>query len=78
YDIETKTVMFLKDNWRDSNLPQDSEIPKTVNDAGVCNVPTLVCGGVIDNQKTISHTYIEKDWNHGAHPTMICIRFHHR
>ncbi|KAK0500892.1 hypothetical protein EDD18DRAFT_1101871 [Armillaria luteobubalina] len=59
YDIEMGTVMFLQDSWRN---------------AGVCNIPTLVCGGVVRDQETTSHTCIEKDWNRGAHPTMICIR----
>ncbi|SJL15777.1 uncharacterized protein ARMOST_19282 [Armillaria ostoyae] len=72
YDLRTKTVMFLKDSWRDSNLPQESEILKLLNDAGVRNVPTLVCGGVLPSQQTTSHTYIKKDWNLGAHPTMTC------
>ncbi|PBL00215.1 hypothetical protein ARMGADRAFT_1072592 [Armillaria gallica] len=67
YDLRTKTVMFLKDSWRDSNLPQD-----------VRNVPTLVCGGVLLGQQTTSHTYIKKDWNFGAHPTMISARLHQR
>ncbi|KAK0233974.1 hypothetical protein IW262DRAFT_1241657, partial [Armillaria fumosa] len=78
YDIETKTVMFLKDSWRDNNLPQESVILQILNDAKVRNVPTLVCGGVVLDQETTSHTYIEKDWNDGAHPTMICIRVHQR
>ncbi|KAK0476777.1 hypothetical protein IW261DRAFT_1490043 [Armillaria novae-zelandiae] len=26
YDIQTKTVMFLKDSWRGSNLPQEAKI----------------------------------------------------
>ncbi len=70
--------MFLKDSWRDSNLPQESEILRLLNDAGVRNVPTLVCGGVLLGQQTTSHTYIKKDWNLGAHPTMICVRLHQR
>ncbi|KAK0233969.1 hypothetical protein IW262DRAFT_1477391 [Armillaria fumosa] len=78
YDIETKTVMFLKDSWRDNNLPQESVILQILNDAKVRNVPTLVCGVVALDQETTSHTYIEKDWNDGAHPTMICIRVHQR
>ncbi|KAK0209038.1 hypothetical protein DFS33DRAFT_1272112 [Desarmillaria ectypa] len=37
----------IKDTWRDANLPQQSEMLKTLNDAGVRNVPTFVCGGVV-------------------------------
>ncbi|KAK0481370.1 hypothetical protein IW261DRAFT_1606689 [Armillaria novae-zelandiae] len=78
YDIDTKTVMFLKDSWRDNNLPQESVILQTLNDEEVRDVPTLVCGGVVLDQVTTSHTYIEKEWNDGAHPTMICVRVHQR
>ncbi|KAK0481369.1 hypothetical protein IW261DRAFT_1606688 [Armillaria novae-zelandiae] len=78
YDIETKTVMFLKDSWPDANLPQESEILETLQKAGVRNVPTFVCGGVVDDQKTTSDTYIEKEWNDGAHPAIVCIRLHQR
>ncbi|KAK0481371.1 hypothetical protein IW261DRAFT_1592557 [Armillaria novae-zelandiae] len=78
YDIDTKTVMFLKDSWWDNNLPQESVILQALNDKEVRNVPTLVCGVVVRDQVTTSHTYIEKEWNDGAHPTVICIRVHHR
>ncbi|KAK0481366.1 hypothetical protein IW261DRAFT_1592552 [Armillaria novae-zelandiae] len=78
YDIDTKTVMFLKDSWRDNNLPQESVILQALNDKKVRNVPTLVCGGVVLDQVTTSHTYTEKEWNDGAHPTMICVRVHQR
>ncbi|KAK0217675.1 hypothetical protein EDD85DRAFT_942553 [Armillaria nabsnona] len=54
------------------------EILRLLNDAGVRNVPTLVCGGVLPGQQTTSHTYIKKDWNLGAHPTMTCVRLHQR
>ncbi|PBK76441.1 hypothetical protein ARMSODRAFT_999023 [Armillaria solidipes] len=57
YDLRTKT---------------ESEILRLLNDAGVRNVPTLVCGGVLPGQQTTSHTYIKKDWYLGAHPTMTC------
>ncbi|KAK0500853.1 hypothetical protein EDD18DRAFT_1348287 [Armillaria luteobubalina] len=42
YDIQTGTVMFLKDSWRDINLPQESEILQILKTAGVYNVPTFV------------------------------------
>ncbi|KAK0496213.1 hypothetical protein EDD18DRAFT_1462737 [Armillaria luteobubalina] len=78
YDLETKIVMFLKDSWRDNNLPQESVILEALNEKKVRNVPTLVCGGVVLDQVTTSHMYIEKDWNDGARPTMICTRVHQR
>ncbi|KAK0481367.1 hypothetical protein IW261DRAFT_1681060 [Armillaria novae-zelandiae] len=78
YDIDTKTVMFLKDSWRDNNLPQESVILQALNDKEVRSVPTLVCGGVVLDQVTTSYTYTEKEWNDGAHPTVLCIRVHQR
>ncbi|KAK0185140.1 hypothetical protein F5146DRAFT_1071581, partial [Armillaria mellea] len=78
YDIETKTVMFLKDSWRDIKLPQESEILQILNAAGVCNVPTFVCGGVISGQTTTTHEYLSKHWNRGARLEITCIRVHQR
>ncbi|KAK0192848.1 hypothetical protein F5146DRAFT_979414 [Armillaria mellea] len=78
YDIQTKKLCFLKDSWRDANLPEESTILRTLNDAGVRNVPTLVCGGVVGNQTTTSHKYIDSPWNRGAHPSIPCTRKHQR
>ncbi|KAK0481387.1 hypothetical protein IW261DRAFT_1592568 [Armillaria novae-zelandiae] len=78
YDIQTETVMFLKDSWRDINLPQESEILEILKTAGVCNVPTFVCGGVISNQTTTTHEYLDKPWNLGARLEITCIRVHQR
>ncbi|KAK0500735.1 hypothetical protein EDD18DRAFT_1145638 [Armillaria luteobubalina] len=54
--------------------PRESVILESLNKTGVRNIPTLVCGGAVCDQETTSHTYIEKDWNDGAHLTMIYIR----
>ncbi|KAK0233952.1 hypothetical protein IW262DRAFT_1452502 [Armillaria fumosa] len=78
YDIQTETVMFLKDSWRDINLPQESEILQILKTAGVCNVPTFVCGGVVSNQTTTTHEYLDKPWNLGARLEITCIRVHQR
>ncbi|KAK0466095.1 uncharacterized protein EV420DRAFT_1223745, partial [Desarmillaria tabescens] len=51
YDVETNSLRFLEDIWRDGNLPREPEI---FNKAGVHNVPTFVCGGVVPDQMTIS------------------------
>ncbi|KAK0494667.1 hypothetical protein EDD18DRAFT_1256202 [Armillaria luteobubalina] len=78
YDVRTKKLCFLKDSWRDANLPEESDILQTLNDAKVRNVPTLVCGGVVRNQTSTSHKYIDSPWNRGAHPLLPCTRKHQR
>ncbi|PBK76458.1 hypothetical protein ARMSODRAFT_1078588 [Armillaria solidipes] len=78
YDVKTKSLMFLKDSWRDANLPQESEILQTLNTAGVCNVPTFVCGGVVSGQTTTTHEYLDEDWNFGSRLEITCIRVHQR
>ncbi len=78
YDVKTKSLMFLKDSWRDANLPQESEILQILNTAGVCNVPTFVCGGVISGQITTTHEYLDEKWNHGSRLEITCIRVHQR
>ncbi len=78
YDMTTGNLGFLKDTWRDASLPHELKMLKTLNDAGVRNVPTLVCGGVIPGQTTTSHKYINEDWNLGAYSPVFCIREHQR
>ncbi|PBL00120.1 hypothetical protein ARMGADRAFT_1116077, partial [Armillaria gallica] len=78
YDMKTGTLGFLKDTWRDTSLPHELKMLKTLNDAGVRNVPTLVCGSVILGQTTTSHKYINEDCNLGAYPPVFCIREHQR
>ncbi|KAG7448789.1 uncharacterized protein BT62DRAFT_889320 [Guyanagaster necrorhizus] len=78
YDVKENGVRFLKDSWRDVNLPQESDILQTLNKKNVRNVPTFVCGGIIPGQITTSHMYIKDTWNFGAHPPLTCIRKHQR
>ncbi|KAK0209045.1 hypothetical protein DFS33DRAFT_497825 [Desarmillaria ectypa] len=78
YDVKTKSVQFLKDSWRDANLPQESVMLEILNAAGVRNVPTFVCGGVVPGQRTTSHKYLDEDWNLGARLPLTCIREHQR
>ncbi|KAK0209060.1 hypothetical protein DFS33DRAFT_1415225 [Desarmillaria ectypa] len=78
YDVKTKSVQFLKDSWRDANLPQESAMLEILNAASVRNVPTFVCGGVVPGQKTTSHKYLDEDWNLGARLPLTCIREHQR
>ncbi|KAK0495796.1 hypothetical protein EDD18DRAFT_1167432 [Armillaria luteobubalina] len=78
YDIQMKKLCFLKDSWWDVNLPDESNILQTLNDANVCNVPTLVCGGVVRGQITTLQKYIKAPWNRGAHPSLPCTHEHQR
>ncbi len=73
---ERKQLCFLKDSWRDANLPEESDILRTVDKANVRNVPAFVCGGVVRNQTTTSQKYIDSPWNRGAHPSLPCTRKH--
>ncbi|KAK0494682.1 hypothetical protein EDD18DRAFT_1175629 [Armillaria luteobubalina] len=72
------TPYNISDSWRDVNLPDESNILQTLNDAKVRNVPTLVCGGVVRGQITTSQKYIKAPWNRGAHPSLPCTREYQR
>ncbi|KAK0466194.1 uncharacterized protein EV420DRAFT_1710145 [Desarmillaria tabescens] len=76
YNGNTDSLRFLKKNWQDADLPQESVILKALNVAGVCSVPTFICGSIVSGQKIASRKYIDKDWNLGTHPPLTCIREH--
>ncbi|KAK0466195.1 uncharacterized protein EV420DRAFT_1326591 [Desarmillaria tabescens] len=78
YDMKTQSLQFLKDSWRDVELPEESAMLQTLNEAGVRNVPTFVCGGVVSGQETTSHKYLDKDRNLGPRLPITCVRVHQR
>ncbi|KAI0694573.1 hypothetical protein C8T65DRAFT_815481 [Cerioporus squamosus] len=53
-DLETKRFVWLKDAWRAhyALLTKEGDILAKLNDAGVSNIPTLVCHGDIRGQTT--------------------------
>ncbi|GBE82935.1 predicted protein [Sparassis crispa] len=53
-DCEEEKPVFLKDAWRCDPLPLKKEgcVLKALNNAGVENVPTLVCHCDVDSQRT--------------------------
>ncbi|KAI1782104.1 hypothetical protein LXA43DRAFT_957881 [Ganoderma leucocontextum] len=55
-DCKTGRFVWLKDAWRASYVITETEgdILRKLNDAGVKNVPTLVCHGDIPNQATVT------------------------
>jgi hypothetical protein len=57
YEKLSGGVGFLKDSWRAASLEPESQTLRTLNLAGVRNVPALDCGGDIENHVTCSHIF---------------------
>ncbi|KAH9938774.1 uncharacterized protein BXZ73DRAFT_5453, partial [Epithele typhae] len=56
YHIDAGRFRWFKDSWRAEYIlvEQEGAILKELNDAGVPNVPTLVCHGDVGEQRTIT------------------------
>jgi Fungal protein kinase len=92
YEKASGEIRFLKDSWRAASLEQESQTLRTLNAAGVRNVPVLDCGGDIEHHVTRSHIFGAEDppncrhigvetlkrnsWKCGKH--RIVERIHHR
>ncbi|KAF9461774.1 hypothetical protein BDZ94DRAFT_1220970 [Collybia nuda] len=74
WDTVEQTIRFLKDTWRGLNLERESEILRTLNAAGVQNVPELICGGDVDGYGHATRSH-EMPWKCGMHN--IVQRIHH-
>ncbi|KAH7925115.1 hypothetical protein BV22DRAFT_1034436 [Leucogyrophana mollusca] len=69
-DLKTTDVIFLKDSWRVSapGMEKEGHILRTLNEAGVRNVPKLLCSGDVEGdgaQQTKSYALIAKEWRCG-------------
>ena len=58
-DCETGCFVWLKDAWRASVLiaVREGDVLRELNEAGIENVPTLVCHGNVGNQSTFASHY---------------------
>ncbi|KAH9936718.1 hypothetical protein B0H21DRAFT_699016 [Amylocystis lapponica] len=58
-DCVTGKFMFLKDAWRvdADGFEKEGAMLKSLNNAEVRNIPTVICHGDIRNQHTITHEY---------------------
>ena len=61
YEKATKKTYFLKDSWRAASLERESDILRELNEKGVRNVPTFVCGGDVVGHTTLSHKFAVED-----------------
>ncbi|TBU38880.1 hypothetical protein BD309DRAFT_481030 [Dichomitus squalens] len=59
-DCQTGRFVWLKDTWRTSYIFADREgdILQRLNEAGIDNIPTLVCHGDVRDQVTIASNWI--------------------
>ncbi|KAH9925638.1 uncharacterized protein BXZ73DRAFT_78972 [Epithele typhae] len=59
YDEKTGQFYWLKDTWRADykRLAKEGDTLKRLQEAGVKNIPTLVCHGDIDKQVTRTHDF---------------------
>ncbi|KAL1738687.1 hypothetical protein HDZ31DRAFT_69731 [Schizophyllum fasciatum] len=79
WDPMTQRIVFIKDYWR-SDFPgveREADVIMKLNAMGVEYAPTLICGGDIPNQSTVTHEHVSDATNAGQrrahHP-----RRHHR
>ncbi|KDQ59752.1 hypothetical protein JAAARDRAFT_56722 [Jaapia argillacea MUCL 33604] len=56
-DVKTEQFVWLKDVWRIGSLHKEGDIIQELNRKEVRNVPTLVCHGDVQQQKTKSQTF---------------------
>uniref|UniRef100_D8QID6 Fungal-type protein kinase domain-containing protein n=1 Tax=Schizophyllum commune (strain H4-8 / FGSC 9210) TaxID=578458 RepID=D8QID6_SCHCM len=70
-------VFFLKDSWRPLHAEHEADVIRQLNENGVRYSPTLVCGGDLPDQQTVTHLYIVHKHNVGQ-DTKCRPRVHHR
>ncbi|KAF9465123.1 hypothetical protein BDZ94DRAFT_1189655 [Collybia nuda] len=68
WDVQEQALRFLKDSWRGVHFERESDILRTLNEAGVQNVPQLICGGDIEGfyHTTRSHSFAANFTNESA------------
>ncbi|TBU40237.1 hypothetical protein BD309DRAFT_900258 [Dichomitus squalens] len=71
-DCTTNRFVWLKDTWRASLLFTDTEgdIVHQLNEAGIDNVPTLICHGDILNQATTTADWWERQRSRSSFPAV--------
>ncbi|TBU40884.1 hypothetical protein BD309DRAFT_992772 [Dichomitus squalens] len=70
-DCETRRFVWLKDAWRAAYMIscREGDVLEKLNDAGVENVPTLVCHGDIDDQVTVTADWWAREQPSSAAPS---------
>ncbi|EJF56424.1 hypothetical protein DICSQDRAFT_174940 [Dichomitus squalens LYAD-421 SS1] len=70
-DCETRRFVWLKDAWRAAYMIscREGDVLEKLNEAGVENVPTLVCHGDIDDQVTVSADWWGREQPSSAAPS---------
>lgn len=65
YNLTLDAVMFYKEGWRLETLTPEATTLRTLNDANVPYVPTLICGGdvSIPGHITVNPNYSDRLWN---------------
>ncbi|KAA1467234.1 hypothetical protein DENSPDRAFT_832229 [Dentipellis sp. KUC8613] len=66
-DLQRKKKVWLKDSWRINvdGMEKEYQIYVKLRDRGVRNIATLVCGGDVGVQKTLTQNYADKPWRYG-------------
>ncbi|KDQ59789.1 hypothetical protein JAAARDRAFT_126434, partial [Jaapia argillacea MUCL 33604] len=57
FDMKTEKFVWLKDVWRIASLHREGDIVHELNDVDAPYVPTLVCHGDVQRQRTLSQTF---------------------
>ncbi|KDQ59814.1 hypothetical protein JAAARDRAFT_153902, partial [Jaapia argillacea MUCL 33604] len=58
-NVETMEFVWLKDVWRIRDLHKEGDVIYEMNEAQVPNVPTLVCHGDVEDQRTLTDKLLE-------------------
>ncbi|KAF8166028.1 hypothetical protein B0H34DRAFT_627428, partial [Crassisporium funariophilum] len=74
YDIETKALLFVKDNWRAEKLEKEGEIHKTLSEANVPHLAKFDRGNNIKDSSTCTDAFY-KEGRWASKPNLMT-RFH--
>ncbi|KAM5541094.1 hypothetical protein V8D89_005227 [Ganoderma adspersum] len=74
-DCKTGRFVWLKDAWRTAHILTGTEgdVLQTLNDAGVQNIPTLLCHGDVHDQSTVTGEWWERAQSLTSLPSPSCM-----
>ncbi|TFY79824.1 hypothetical protein EWM64_g4186 [Hericium alpestre] len=69
FDMSTEKLVWLKDSWRIdmAEMEQEVAIYRDLNKLGINNVPTMLWGGDVVGQSTVTGDYVNEPWCCGKH-----------
>ncbi|KAL1740225.1 hypothetical protein HDZ31DRAFT_68143, partial [Schizophyllum fasciatum] len=67
WDPVSDKIVFVKDCWRSDtgDVLKEADVIRELNEKGVEHAPTLICGGDLPGQRTVTGDYVSAEWNKG-------------